>query len=97
MRGQAQRALDEAEGATDEQKQPLQQAIGEAETALSGSNDKERFESLTQDLAQKLQAFQQETAAQQAQGQETAADVETGAAGTAEDDDVIDADFKPAG
>jgi molecular chaperone DnaK len=93
IRGQAQRTLDEAEGASDEEKEPVLAAIREADTALAGTNDKERFESLAQDLNQKLQAFQQATAARQ-QAQEGA---EAGEAERSDDEDVIDADFKPAG
>jgi molecular chaperone DnaK len=92
IRGQAQRTIDEAEGASDEEKEPVLAAVREADSALAGTNDKERFESLAQDLAQKLQAFQQATAArQQAQG------AEAGEEERADDEDVIDADFKPAG
>jgi molecular chaperone DnaK len=95
IRGQAQRTLDEAEGAGDEEKEPVLAAIREADTALAGTNDKERFESLAQDLAQKLQAFQQATAARQ---QEQAGEGgEAGEADRSDDEDVIDADFKPAG
>src|SRR5690606_13305066 len=92
VRLQAQRALDEAESATDEQKQPLQEAIQNAQTALDGDTDKERLESLARELSEKLQLFQVNT---QPQGEP-----EQGAAPEAdapEDDDVIDAEFKPAG
>jgi molecular chaperone DnaK len=92
LRGQAQRTIDEAEGAGDEQKEPVQAAIKEADEALAGPSDKERFERIAQDLAQKLQAFQQATAAQQSQSAEAGEGQSQG-----DEDDVIDADFKPAG
>ncbi|MEX2541863.1 MAG: molecular chaperone DnaK [Trueperaceae bacterium] len=92
IRGQAQRAVDDAEGASDEQKEPVLAAIKEADTALAGTDDKERFESLAQDLARKLQEFQQATAAQPQEEGAEAAEGEP-----SEDEDVIDADFKPAG
>ncbi|MEX2535280.1 MAG: molecular chaperone DnaK [Trueperaceae bacterium] len=92
IRGQAQRTIDETEGAGEEQKEPLQGAIREADDALAGPNDKEKFERLTQEIAEKLQAFQQATAAA-AQPPEG----ETGEGQPSEDEDVIDADFKPAG
>ena len=94
LRGQAQRTLDEAESATDEQKEPLQSAVGEADDALNGPDDKEKFERLAQELAQKLQAFQQQTAATAQQGANGEATTE---GQSSEEDDVIDADFKPAG
>ncbi len=97
LRAQAQNALSEAEGATDEQKKPLQDVISQAEEALAGPNDKARFDSLAQELAQALQAFQQATAAQQAQAsQDGEAQATDEATQQQDDEDVIDADFKPA-
>jgi molecular chaperone DnaK len=95
MRAQAAKILDETEGATDEQKQPVQEAIDEAQKAVDDPNvDKARFDELTQKIAEALQTFQQATAAQgqSATGDDGEAASEDGAA----DDDVIDADFKPA-
>ncbi len=96
LRLQAQKALDEAEQASDEQKQPLEQAIGEAQTALDGNAPKDELEAKTQSLAQAMQSFMQATAASQA----SETDPEQAEADTTEaaaDDDVIDADFKPSG
>jgi molecular chaperone DnaK len=95
LRLQAQKALDDAAGASDEQKQPLQQAISDASAALDGNAPKAELESKTQSLAQAMQAFLQATAAppaDDASGEQPQAD----AARVASDDDVIDADFKPS-
>jgi molecular chaperone DnaK len=96
LRLQAQKAVDEAEGASDEQKQPLQAAMDEAKAALDGNAPKDELESKGQTLAAALQAFMQATAPQAAEG---AADGEasTEASAADADDDVIDADFKPTG
>lgn len=93
LRLQAQKALDEAEGASEEQKKPVAGLIDEAQQALASDlSTKERLESIGKDLAEKLQTFTQ-SVSQQAAPQPTDAD------GHAEqgDDDVIDAEFKPAG
>ncbi len=89
---QAQKALDEAEGASDEHKQPLQEAITEAQQALDGDADKERLETLARELAEKLQLFTVNT--QPAQAEEQPTDEPGGTA--PDDEDVIDAEFKPA-
>ncbi|TVR93979.1 MAG: molecular chaperone DnaK [Trueperaceae bacterium] len=96
LRLQAQKAVDEAEGAGDEQKQPLQAAMDDAKTALDGNAPKDELESKGQALAAALQAFMQATAPQAADGP---ADAEptTEASAADGDDDVIDADFKPSG
>jgi len=93
MRAQAVKIMTETEDATDEQKQPLQDAVDEAAKAIDDPNvDKERFEELTQKLAEALQAFQQATAKpEEASSDEAASEGEAGG----EEDDVIDADFKP--
>ena len=93
LRAQAQKALNEAESASDDAKAPLQAAIQEAETAISNDNtDKAKLEQLSQALAEKLAAFQQ---AHQSTGSD--GDDDSGNAKQATDEDVIDADFKPAG
>ncbi len=90
LRIQAQRIVDEATAATDEQKQPVKKAIDEAQAAIDSNAGKERLEELGKTLAEKLNAFQQATAAQaQPQGEASAEQPK-------QDDDVIDADFKPA-
>ncbi len=91
LKAQANRVLTEATSASDDAKKPVQDAINDADSALNSNADKSRLEQISQDLAQKLQAFQQANAAQGA---------EAGAApgaGADDDEDVIDADFKPAG
>ena len=92
LRLQAQKVIDEVEGASDEQKAPVRDAIAQAEAALDDdAADKARIDGLGQELAQKLQEFQTATAAPEA------APEGAPAPDAAEDDDVIDADFKPAG
>jgi molecular chaperone DnaK len=91
LRIQARRIVDEATSATDDQKQPVLKAIDEAQAAIDSNASKERLEELGKNLAEKLNAFQQATA-NQAQPQGDAANAEQ----RKQDDDVIDADFKPA-
>ena len=103
LRLQARKVVDEATGATDEQKKPVEDAIAAAQKALDDDAGKDGLDSATQTLAQALQTFQQATASQQdgggPGGAASAGEGEPGGAqqGQAEDDDVIDADFKPAG
>lgn len=90
LRLQARRVVDEATTATDEQKQPVLKAADEAQAAIDSNASKERLEELGKTLAEKLNAFQQATASQaQPQSEATAEQPK-------QDDDVIDADFKPA-
>ncbi len=97
LRLQGQKAIDEAEQATDEQKQPLQKVLDEAKQALDANAPKAELESKGQELAQALQAFMQATAATTTEsGEPGAAESDPGQA-AADDDDVIDADFKPSG
>jgi molecular chaperone DnaK len=91
LRIQARRIVDEATAATDEQKQPVLKAIDEAQAAIESNASKERLEELGKNLAEKLNSFQQATASQ-AQAPGDAANAEQ----AKQDDDVIDADFKPA-
>ena len=93
LRLQAQNALDEAEGATDEQKSELQEAVTAAGTAIDNEKDKEKLDAQARELAEKLQKFQVNTAPKGEQEQPAESPTETVSA----DDDVIDADFKPAG
>jgi molecular chaperone DnaK len=91
FRIQARRIVDEATSATDDQKQPVLKAIDEAQAAIDSNASKERLEELGKNLAEKLNAFQQATANQaQPQGDTTTTEQPK------QDDDVIDADFKPA-
>jgi len=93
LRLQAQKALDEATSATDEQKQPLQTTIADAQGAVEAQAPKAEAEAKTQALASALQAFQQAVAAATASEAEPAPEAGPEASG---DDEVIDADFKPA-
>lgn len=97
LRLQAQKALEEATGATSEQKKPVEDLVDEAQKALASELvTKDRLESIGKDLAAKLQEFSQSVAQPQA-GQaadEPQADQPHQHPG---DDDVIDAEFKPAG
>ncbi len=95
LRLQAQKALDDAEGATDDQKKPVQDAISEAQSLLAGSPGKDEVEQKSRDLAEKLQAFTQ--AVGQPSAQEPAGDAAQGQDAQGDDEEVIDADFKPAG
>ncbi len=92
MKSQAQRILDETENASDADKASLKDAIAEAEVALASSSaDKASLEAATQAVAAKLQAFQQANAPKEAGDASAAAD-----SSADDDEDVIDADFKPA-
>ncbi len=98
MRLQGEKALEEAEGATDEQKAPLRSAIDDAKSAIDAKAAKDELDARGQSLAAALQAFAQATQAPPAdegapEGSEAAG--EPGAEG--DDEDVIDADFKPTG
>jgi molecular chaperone DnaK len=90
LRSQAQKVLDEST-ADDEVKQPVRRAIAEAESAIDSDAPKSRLEELGRELAEKLTALQQAAPpqAEEVQGQ--------GAQPQDQDDDVVDADFKPAG
>ncbi len=96
LRMQAQKTVDEAEGASDEQKQPVLDAIAAAQQAVETSSDKDDLEAKSRDLAEKLQAFSQAVgaSAQAEQGEQPAAQ---DAGDQGDDEEVIDADFKPAG
>jgi molecular chaperone DnaK len=89
LRVQAQKAVDES-SADDSVKQPVRDAIAEAQRAVEADAPKSRLEELGRDLSEKLAALQQAAPPQgEADG---AAQAEQG-----RDDDVVDADFKPAG
>lgn len=98
LRLQAQKTLEEAEGATSEQKKPVEGLIEEAHQALASELvTKERLESIGKDLAEKLQEFAQAAAAQQQAAAQPSGDDAGQAHQHPGDDDVIDAEFKPAG
>ncbi len=92
---QARKALDEAADATSEQKKPVEDLISEAQQALDSElSTKDRLEGVAKDLAEKMQAFTQSIAEQPSPEQ----DQDDGQPQAQEggDDDVIDAEFKPA-
>jgi molecular chaperone DnaK len=99
LRLQGEKALEEAESASDEQKAPLRSAIDAAKAAIDAKAGKAELESKGQALAAALQAFAQATQAPPPGDDGAAQRDEPGAerAATADDEDVIDADFKPAG
>ena len=96
LRLTAQKTIDEAEGASDDQKKPVQDAIAAAQQALDGAADKDELEAKSRDLSEKLQAFSQAVGQSAAEQGEAAPDSEQQDAGD-DDEEVIDADFKPAG
>ncbi|CAN5839390.1 molecular chaperone DnaK [soil metagenome] len=98
LRLQGEKAITEAEGATDEQKAPLQAAIDDAKSALDAQTPKAELDAKGQTLASALQTFMQATQTTPDEGSsdgEAAGQAEPNA--EADEDDVIDADFKPAG
>ncbi len=93
LRAQAQKVVDEAESASDEDKQPVKRTVAEAQSAIDSDAPKSRLEEIGQELAEKLAAFQQANAPQEPQdGEQGGQD-----APPQDDEDVVDADFKPAG
>lgn len=95
MRIQAQNALNEAGDVDDSVKQPLQDAVSEADRAINNNDTKERLEELMQSLSEKLAAFQQANQSSADGGSDSDSGSSDG--GQGDDEDVIDADFKPAG
>ncbi|MCH2667262.1 MAG: molecular chaperone DnaK [Deinococcales bacterium] len=97
LRLEAKRVLDEAEGAPDELTVPVREVIETAEEAINDSDvTKDRYEKLTGELSQALQALQQATTVtSSAEGEENAEDDVNSSKD--DDEEVIDADFKPAG
>ncbi len=93
LRVQAQKVVDEAESASDEDKQPVKRVVAEAQSAIDSDAPKSRLEEIGQELAEKLAAFQQANAPQQPQDDEQGGQD----APPRDDEDVVDADFKPAG
>ena len=91
LRVQALTQIDENAGASQDAKDKLKAAADEAEEAVR-SEDDGKIADATKKLEEELRSFM--TAAQQGQGQADAG-AQTSASKT-EDDDVIDADFKPA-
>jgi len=87
LRVQAQRTVDEST-ADDDAKQPVRQTIAEAQSAVDADAPKSRLEELARELGEKVAALQQAA---------PPASDDAGAQPQGVDDDVVDADFKPAG
>jgi molecular chaperone DnaK len=92
LRLQGQKALDEAEGATEEQKAPLRTAVESARATLDGKPSKSDLEAASQSLAAAIQAFMEATRERGGPSDDGGDD----GGQPKVDDDVIDADFKPA-
>ena len=86
LRVQAQRTVDES-AADDAAKQPVKDAIAEAQSAVDSDAPKSRLDDLARDLSEKVAALQQA-----APPQDDSSEAQPQA-----EDDVVDADFKPAG
>ena len=86
LRVQAQRTVDES-NADDAAKQPVKDAIAEAQSAVDSDAPKSRLDDLARDLSEKVAALQQA-----APPQDDSSEAQPQA-----EDDVVDADFKPAG
>ena len=91
---QARKTLDEATSASDDDKKPVEDAINAAQQALDSGSDKDALEARGRELAEKLQAFMQSSAQQSSGGSD--AGTADGPTGPSDDDDVVDAEFKPA-
>ncbi len=90
LRAGARKLVEDSSSAPDDVKQPVIQAADDAESAINSNAPKERLEELQRTLTERMQALQSASQAGD--------DTETGQQQPpTEDDDVIDADFKPAG
>ncbi len=90
LRSQAQRTVDEST-ADDDTKQSVKSAIAEAQSAIDADAPKSRLDELARELSEKLVALQQAAPPASEDG------AQDGAKPQGQDDDVVDADFKPAG
>ena len=90
LRAQARKLVEDSSTAPDDVRQPVIQAADDAESAINGSAPKERLEELQRTLTERMQALQSASQA----GEDTGTEQQQP---PTEDDDVIDADFKPAG
>jgi len=102
LRSQAQQAIDDAgDNAPDALKDEVKTLISDAEAAVGGEPTKERLAELNGQLQEKVAALMQASAAagQAAEGapEDGGVSQDDTASAEADDDDVIDADFKPAG
>jgi molecular chaperone DnaK len=95
LRLQGQKALDETEGASEEQKATLRTAVESARATLDGKPSKSELEAASQSLAAAIQSFMEAT--RERGGPSDGGDDGGDDGGQPKaDDDVIDADFKPA-
>jgi molecular chaperone DnaK len=95
LRLQGQKALDETEGASEEQKTTLRTAVDSARATLDGKPSKSELEAASQSLAAAIQSFMEAT--RERGGPSDGGDDGGDDGGQPKaDDDVIDADFKPA-
>ena len=86
LRAQARKLVEDSSSTPDDVKQPVIEAADDAENAINSNAPKERLEELQRTLTERMQALQ------------SASQADAGATQPpTEDDDVIDADFKPAG
>ena len=90
LRAGARKLVEDSSSAPDDVKQPVIQAADDAESAINSNAPKERLEELQRTLTERMQALQSASQA----GEDTGAGQQQP---PTEDDDVIDADFKPAG
>ncbi|WP_216321357.1 molecular chaperone DnaK [Deinococcus aestuarii] len=93
LRVQALGQIEENQGASQDAKDKLKAAADEAEEAVRVDDDA-RIEAAQKRLEEELRTFM--TASQNGGGQGGGQDGPQGGAGRTQDDDVIDADFKPA-
>jgi molecular chaperone DnaK len=89
LRVQAQRVVDEST-ADDDTKQPVKRLIAEAQSAIDSDAPKSRLEELGRELAEKVAQLQQAAPTQGGDGGDDQTPPKA-------DEDVVDADFKPAG
>ncbi len=95
LRTQAQKSLDEATAAPDNLKEEVKGLINEAEQAVNSEAPKDKLTDLSNKLQEKLGALMQ-AGAPAADSSAANSDVTTEQQENKPDDDVIDADFKPA-
>ena len=98
LRAQAQKSLDEASAAPENLKEEVKGLMNEAEQAVNNSEPTDKLTDLSNKLQEKLAALMQAGASSaettDASATTSSSDAQTGQ--SKPDDDVIDADFKPA-
>ncbi len=97
LRAQAQKSLDEASTAPENLKEEVKVLINEAEQAVNSNEPQDKLTDLSNKLQEKLAALMQAGApAAEAADANAATNADVQAEQSKADDDVIDADFKPA-